>query len=1062
MKKSIIRLTLFYITLISYPLNTIIEPTYSSIKKIKKELTKSNILSDEDYALVSENPNADFAYIPEAIKLSIAKLHRTYKELAAFIDLSLFLDEKIHVADSELIKRLMLELIALLQVSDLSALDPEDTTLHLMQKYMNDLDAGNLHIKTAFLDEFGNIDIEIGDGKRSYDLFNTYNGYAVTTGGVLNIYGDSSNIITQGSGNTITVSLSATGTVGKQSANLSSLGNGMVSSSSTGLLSSTPTINNAVQIGNTGGTLSSIGLASNGQVLLGATGAAPAFGTLTSNAGTITFTPGANSLNLDTTVAIPNSFPTNAGTATPSAGVLNISGGSNINTSTGANSSTVTINLNSSPSVTGSINAGGSITAGANISATGTISAGGAITSASNISATGTITAGNGLITSTGGLVVKGGGINSTGTTILNSLGGGVVTSSPTGVVSSGATTNNAVQIGNATGTLTSIGLASNGQVLLGATGAAPKFGTLTSNAGTITFTPGANSLNLETSGSTPNSFPTNAGTATPSAGVLNISGGSNINTSTGANSSTVTINLNSSPSVTGTMTAGNGLIATTGGLVVQGGGINSTGPTILNSLTGGVMLSSPTGVVSTTAASSNGQILLGATGGNAPFFTGLSSPANPSGATSMIYSSGPGFLALQSVPLFANVVRVDWLNGNDSTATVINGLPYKTISAALTATGAAASNVSPYVIWVMPGIYNETLTMQQYVSVIGMSNGAGLTPTSGGSIPTTVGVGGVVIQKLGVTTNTTLVTMAENSQLNNVSLNMTTATNGLTLNGISFSGTQSATARILNVNLNINSTATTGTVSGVISTSTGTPGPEITALYATVVSINTGCTAYGVNISSGSGYFNIDTSNISANTSSGSLACYGIINNSASTIVNLAYSTLSGTGTSSADLFNMSTNGSIVLTATRLINTTAATATTQNFTSTISPAIVSWGVNGTPGNGIKYLTPGTLPTASLLSAEAGTQIQIIQPCTIKSLRLTASAGPGSLQTALFTVRKNFTPTTLLAYITGTAITGADLIHAVSFTGGDWLSMQLTTSPTAAALTNPQAVVEMY
>ena len=208
MKKSIIRLTLFYITLISYPLNTIIEPTYSSIKKIKKELTKSNILSDEDYALVSENPNADFAYIPEAIKLSIAKLHRTYKELAAFIDLSLFLDEKIHVADSELIKRLMLELIALLQVSDLSALDPEDTTLHLMQKYMNDLDAGNLHIKTAFLDEFGNIDIEIGDGKRSYDLFNTYNGYAVTTGGVLNIYGDSSNIITQGSGNTITVSLS--------------------------------------------------------------------------------------------------------------------------------------------------------------------------------------------------------------------------------------------------------------------------------------------------------------------------------------------------------------------------------------------------------------------------------------------------------------------------------------------------------------------------------------------------------------------------------------------------------------------------------------------------------------------------------------------------------------------------------------------------------------------------------------------------------------------------------------------------------------------------------------
>ena len=238
--------------------------------------------------------------------------------------------------------------------------------------------------------------------------------------------------------------------------------------------------------------------------------------------------------------------------------------------------------------------------------------------------------------------------------------------------------------------------------------------------------------------------------------------------------------------------------------------------------------------------------------------------------------------------------------------------------------------------------------------------------------------------------------------------------------------------------------------------------------LYACVIDVNTAAltsgNAFGVNITSGSGNFNLDNCNVSAVTSSTSQICYGIIN-STSTIVNASYSTLSGISTgmpaNGFDLNNAST-GSIVLTGTRLINTTAQTATTQNFTSSISPAIVSWGVNGTPGNGIKYLTPGTLPTASLLSAEAGTQIQIIQPCTIKSLRLTASAGPGSLQTALFTVRKNFTPTTLLAYITGTAITGADLIHAVSFTGGDWLSMQLTTSPTAAALTNPQAVVEMY
>ena len=41
-----------------------------------------------------------------------------------------------------------------------------------------------------------------------------------------------------------------------------------------------------------------------------------------------------------------------------------------------------------------------------------------------------------------------------------------------------------------------------NGQVLLGSSGAAPAFGTITSTGGTISFTTGANSLNMEAAGS--------------------------------------------------------------------------------------------------------------------------------------------------------------------------------------------------------------------------------------------------------------------------------------------------------------------------------------------------------------------------------------------------------------------------------------------------------------------------------------------------------------------------------------------------------------------------------
>ena len=51
---------------------------------------------------------------------------------------------------------------------------------------------------------------------------------------------------------------------------------------------------------------------------------------------------------------------------------------------------------------------------------------------------------------------------------------------------------------GNTTSAVTSLAVGTNGQVMLGATGAAAAFATLTSSGGTIQFTTGANSLNLE------------------------------------------------------------------------------------------------------------------------------------------------------------------------------------------------------------------------------------------------------------------------------------------------------------------------------------------------------------------------------------------------------------------------------------------------------------------------------------------------------------------------------------------------------------------------------------
>jgi hypothetical protein len=159
--------------------------------------------------------------------------------------------------------------------------------------------------------------------------------------------------------------------------------------------------------------------------------------------------------------------------------------------------------------------------------------------------------------------------------------------------ISLSGTTEHAVQVGDATGGIESLAVGTDGQVLLGATAGDPAFATLTSSGGTITFTPGANSLNLEAVAELPvmtdgqlligstglppvaasltssggtititpgagtinlesvpeaipdaysNSFPTDAGTATPALHALTVAGGTNLN-SAGAGS-TVTLNL--------------------------------------------------------------------------------------------------------------------------------------------------------------------------------------------------------------------------------------------------------------------------------------------------------------------------------------------------------------------------------------------------------------------------------------------------------------------------------------------------------------------------------------
>lgn len=146
----------------------------------------------------------------------------------------------------------------------------------------------------------------------------------------------------------------------------------------------------------------------------------------------------------------------------------------------------------------------------------------------------------------------------------------------------------------------------------------------------------------------------------------------------------------------------------------------------------------------------------------------------------------------------FGNTVRVDNVYGDDTIAnlTVSNGYtyPFKTINAAMSALTTGKTLV------VLPGTYNLT---------------SGITIPAGCSIRGT-SVQTTVIQMLNVTSSTTLITMGENTRLEDVTLLLTSAGHYV-LRGIVFGGTTTVTAKLRTSVVSVNnSTASTGASSDV------------------------------------------------------------------------------------------------------------------------------------------------------------------------------------------------------------------------------------------------------
>jgi len=96
--------------------------------------------------------------------------------------------------------------------------------------------------------------------------------------------------------------------------------------------------------------------------------------------------------------------------------------------------------------------------------------------------------------------------------------------------------------IGNATtGALNWTVAGTDGQIPIAATGADPAFASLTSTGATIVYTPGANTLNLETAATVATSYTCDTGSAVPALGVLTVIGAGSISTSGAGSTVTIT-----------------------------------------------------------------------------------------------------------------------------------------------------------------------------------------------------------------------------------------------------------------------------------------------------------------------------------------------------------------------------------------------------------------------------------------------------------------------------------------------------------------------------------------
>lgn len=415
---------------------------------------------------------------------------------------------------------------------------------------------------------------------------------------------------------------------------------------------------------------------------------------------------------------------------------------------------------------------------------------------------------------------------------------------------------------------------------------------------------------------------------------------------------------------------------------------------------------------------------------------TGATGPTGPTGSTGAASTvTGPTGV---SSPL-GNVLRVDAVNGNDTLANAAP--PYSTIPF-LTITAAIAKAVSGQTVWVLPGTYNESFTIKDGVAVRGMN------------VQTTT------IQLAGVTGTTTLVTMGVQTRLEDVTLNLTSASN-VDLVGVSFPSGTPQTAKLRTMVVNVTSTATgLCAIAGIRSAGTSSTAiSSANAIRGTTVNVSAGGTGAnrGILVSAGNRFAIRDTNVFVSGAGANNV---GVETTHADAICELKISTIAGTSTNVNQTLHHDINrtlGLIVLTGTDLYQNDA---NGNSFTTTQEPANMFFGMVGNPGNNTRYyLVPSVLDIAivpnsanTLWTAAKVFPIPWNQPVIVFTFTITFTGTVGVGVTMDFNIHRGIagatpaeTPVLTIQLIAGQTTQTITTISAV-FNKGDTMACTLVTT----------------